>query len=143
MENTTQPTTKLEKIKTIIKKLNEDYDFNDYILNYLDESDIEEATNTDGLRKLFEKANENYEITDCQIIYYASAIKYLAENDNSLKESLGIASEYGYTINELNSELLASLLKSRNNQEDYTKFINEVIVEVENQDIFNDEPVTE
>ena len=43
------------------------------------------------------------------IIYYYKAIEYLQENDCSLNESLEIASEFGYTTENLNSELLASL----------------------------------
>jgi hypothetical protein len=44
------------------------------------------------------------------IIYYYEAMKYLLREDTSLSESLEIASEYGYTTENLNSELLATLL---------------------------------
>ena len=44
------------------------------------------------------------------IIYYYKAMEYLKENDASLSDSLDIASEYGYTTQQLNSELLATLL---------------------------------
>ena len=47
------------------------------------------------------------------VIYYASAMDYLRENDPSLRESIDIASQYGYDIKNLNSELLASLLKTQ------------------------------
>jgi len=47
------------------------------------------------------------------IIYYYKAIEYLKENDSSLCESLEIASEFGYTTENLNSELLASLHASQ------------------------------
>ena len=46
---------------------------------------------------------------DVEIIYYYKAIEYLKENDSSLWESLEIAKEYGYTLENINSELLASL----------------------------------
>ena len=49
-------------------------------------------------------------IREQDIIYYYNAMKYLAENDISLRDSLNIASEYGYTLKGLNSELLATLL---------------------------------
>jgi len=45
-----------------------------------------------------------------EIIYYSKAIKYLMREDASLSNSLEIASEYGYTTEQLNSELLATLL---------------------------------
>jgi hypothetical protein len=45
-----------------------------------------------------------------EIIYYSEAIKYLMKEDASLSDSLEIASEYGFTTEQLNSELLATLL---------------------------------
>ena len=45
-----------------------------------------------------------------EVIYYYEAIKYLMREDASLGDSLEIASEYGYTTEQLNSELLATLL---------------------------------
>ena len=48
------------------------------------------------------------------IIYYAKAIEYLAENDPSLMEAIEIASDMGYETQNINSELLASLLASQN-----------------------------
>ena len=52
---------------------------------------------------------ENY-IYDAQIIYYHNAMEFLMENDPSLHDSMSKAAEYGYTPENLNSELLASLL---------------------------------
>jgi len=45
-----------------------------------------------------------------EIIYYYEAMKYLIREDASLGQSLEIASEYGYNTDQLNSELLATLL---------------------------------
>ena len=45
-----------------------------------------------------------------EIIYYNNAAKYLSENDPSLRESLSLAYEQGYNIENLHSELLATLL---------------------------------
>jgi len=45
-----------------------------------------------------------------EIIYYNNAVKYLSENDPSLRESLSLAYEQGYNIENLHSELLATLL---------------------------------
>ena len=51
------------------------------------------------------------EISEDEIIYYSNAMKYLSENDNSLRESMEIADELGYKPKNINSELLATLLQ--------------------------------
>ena len=48
-----------------------------------------------------------------ECFYYSNAMKYLTEHDTSLNESLEIASEMGYEVENLNSELLATLLMQR------------------------------
>ena len=63
-----------------------------------------------------------------EVIYYSSAIRYLKENDPSLCESLEIATEYGYTTNNLNSEVLASLHASQKKEE---TFYEEIYPEIE------------
>jgi len=54
-----------------------------------------------------------------EIIYYYKAIKYLQEFDPSLNESLELANELGYELDNINSELLASLLATKYNEEKY------------------------
>tara|TARA_R110002051_G_scaffold255468_1_gene314553 strand:- start:89 stop:454 length:366 start_codon:yes stop_codon:yes gene_type:complete len=44
-----------------------------------------------------------------EIIYYYNAIKYLSENDSSLRESLDLAHDMGCTLENLSSETLATL----------------------------------
>lgn len=137
METTTATIelSRLESIKNIIKEQEKDCDFNDYVKNYVSDEDIEACETVEDVRELLEKANEDYEITDTEVIYYTNAIAYLQENDPSLSESLEIASEYGYETSKLNSEILASLLMSRNNQEDYNDFVANVCSELERQEI--------
>ena len=67
-----------------------------------------------------------------EVIYYSSAIRYLKENDPSLTESLEIATEYGYTAENLNSELLASLHASQKKE---NTFYEDIAPELEN--LFN------
>ena len=55
------------------------------------------------------------------IIYYYNAMEYLSNNDTSLNESLQIASELSYKVENLNSEVLASLLASENNREEWAE----------------------
>ena len=53
-------------------------------------------------------------IQESEIIYYSKAMAYLSDNDNSLYESIKEAIAAGYTIEKLNSELLATLLYQEN-----------------------------
>ena len=66
-----------------------------------------------------------------EIIYYSEAIKYLMREDASLSNSLEIASEYGYTTEQLNSELLATLLYQQKLTEQWYE-INEQVEELFN-----------
>ena len=63
---------------------------------------------------------------DIEIVYYSEAIKYLAENDASLSESLEIASDFGFEVKNLNSEVLASLHASANAKSNFYRFKNEI-----------------
>lgn len=92
------------------------------IINYvqLDEIDIENA-----YESILEKLDENNGF-DIEIIYYSNAIAYLKENDPSLRESLEIASEYGFELKNLNSEVLASLLASQNAREEFYELQSEI-----------------
>lgn len=63
---------------------------------------------------------------EVEIIYYSRAIEYLSENDASLKESLSIASELGYDCKYLSSEVLASLLASRNARNEFEELQSEI-----------------
>lgn len=58
-----------------------------------------------------------------EIIYYSVAIEYLSEHDRSLSASIEIATEQGYTIENINSELLASLHASEKRREDFWQFV--------------------
>jgi hypothetical protein len=65
-------------------------------------------------------------IFQTEVIYYSTAIDILKDNDISLRESLQIAEEYGYSPKNLNSEILATLLIQKYLQEDATKLIEEI-----------------
>jgi hypothetical protein len=56
---------------------------------------------------------------DVEIIYYASAIEYLKENDPSLQESMEYAHDLGFACDKLNSEILASLHASEQNKDTF------------------------
>ena len=65
---------------------------------------------------------------DVEIIYYFVAMRYLKENDCSLSESIEIAVEMGLTLENINSEKLASLHASRKREE---IFYNEIEPQLE------------
>ena len=97
------------------------------VLDFIDESDINSELTYNKITDILDDNNA----FDVEIVYYSSAIKYLAENDPSLRDSLELACEYGYSPRDLSSEILASLLASdrlRNNwsdlEEEITEFFN-------------------
>ena len=69
---------------------------------------------------------ENSNGFDIEIIYYQTAIEYLADNDNSLRESLGIAEEMGFSLKNLSSETLARLLASQNSRSEFQELESEI-----------------
>jgi len=99
--------TRLERMKEFYATLKSEID-----LPYFADEDHQ---NADDLREAIEDGNG----FNIEIIYYSNAIKYLQENDPSLRESLSIANDLGYTTENLNSELLASLLASQNAHEEF------------------------
>jgi hypothetical protein len=61
-----------------------------------------------------------------EVIYYTTAMEYLMERDPSLRESLEIADEYGFTPSNITSEVLASLLASRECREEFMRYEDEI-----------------
>ena len=114
--------TRNEKIETFFAELDKQIDLNDNIINYID---IDAIFKHDAFTSIYEMIEEN-DGFNCEVIYYSSAIKYLQENDPSLRESLEIAAEYGYEVKILNSEILASLLKSQNERDEFLEFRDEI-----------------
>ena len=53
-------------------------------------------------------------------------MEYLSDNDNSLYESVTIASEMGISTENINSELLASLHASQKAREDFHGITDEI-----------------
>ena len=125
--NTTE-TTRNEKIETFFAELDKVIDLNDNLINYID---IESIDATDAFNSIYDMIEEN-DGFNCEVIYYSNAIKYLQENDPSLDESLEIAAGYGYELKNLNSEILASLLKSQNVRDEFSELKEEINVFFEN-----------
>ena len=111
--NTTANTT--AKIEAFLNSLDAKIEINDNLINYVD---IEDIDFSDAFNSIYEMVYDNGGF-DIEVIYYVNAIKYLQENDASLQESLEIAEEFGFELKNLNSEVLASLLASRNSQDSF------------------------
>ena len=124
-----QPNENELRAKTIYNKLKE-FDLNGWldfqICDFVSSEDLEDINDfTDLCHHL-----EDNQAFDIDIIYYSKAIKYLQENDASLCDSINIALELGYTLENINSELLASLHASQNARElfnDCEKELSEIL----------------
>lgn len=120
-------------MKTRNEKLTELFNGYDNLKGWIDLNDYVFKNNvfetTEDLRDYIEER-----IREQEVIYYATAIDYLKENDASLNISIGLACEMGFDLKNINSELLASLLLQEDLMEDLVNFI----YEVENEEIFND-----
>jgi hypothetical protein len=121
-----ETTTKNELIKNTLQDLTLDY-LGEDATEFLSLPDELEDYNTDEIQ---EELQDNG-FFNVEIIYYSKAIKYLQENDASLSESIEIATEYGYTLENINSELLASLHASRDREnkfwQDVEPKLNEIL----------------
>lgn len=106
---------RLEKIEQFLRSLNTEID----ILNIVD---IESITD---YQTLYE-AIENNSGFDIDVIYYSTAIEFLKEYDPSLRDSLQLASDMGYSLENLSSEILASLLKSDIVREEFSELEDEI-----------------
>ena len=89
----------------------------DLTLEYLGEDGTEFMSLPDELEdydthQIYQELQDNG-FFNVDIIYYSKAIEYLKNNDASLSESIEIATEYGYTLENINSETLASLHASQ------------------------------
>ena len=84
-------------------------------------NDIEDLGSKDS-SQIWEDLNDNG-FFHVDIIYYYKAMEYLKEHDPSLSESIEIATEYGYNLENINSETLASLHASRKKEDDFYEFV--------------------
>jgi hypothetical protein len=113
----------LDSVDELIKDYQGEADLN-YIIEKLDfceKLDLD-AAKAQYINEFME-AVENNNSLNIEIIYHANALEYLMENDQSLADSLSLASDIGYSIKDLNSELLASLLATDKEKELFYELI--------------------
>lgn len=94
-------------------------------LEIMDYIDIQEIYLSNAFDSIYGQI-DNQGGFNIEIIYYSNAIQFLLENDNSLNESLNLASELGYKMENINSELLASLLASEKVRNDFYQLENKI-----------------
>jgi intracellular sulfur oxidation DsrE/DsrF family protein len=92
------------------------------VLYFVDVDNIDRNNPFDSICEMIED-NGGFDI---EMIYYSRAMDYLSENDPSLRESLAIASELGFEVQNLNSEILASLLASKLAREEFYELEDEI-----------------
>ena len=92
-----------------------DIDFTSFLSN-------EDFETVEDIRSILEDNNA----FSVEIIYYSTAIEFLKLNDNSLRDSLEIASDLGYELKNLNSEILASLLASQMLRDEFSEIESEL-----------------
>lgn len=119
-QNTTPETLKENLISEIEKLFSDKQNLSDIDIRYhLKDEDFE---NVEELEEILQDANA----FDKEIIYYSNAIEYLRENDPSLRNSLELAHDMGYTADKLNSEILASILATDNARDEFREIENEL-----------------
>ena len=92
------------------------------IADYVNAEDLDGILDHDDLYEFL----SDTDFFQVEIIYYSKAIKFLSENDASLSESINLAEEMGFTLKNLNSETLASLLASEQRREEFSGLQNEI-----------------
>lgn len=110
----------------------EDFDFTAFS-NYVDKHEVLsciqdesfdfDPDDFDNFKEQIQDYFQENDLLDQEIIYYANAIEFLKKHDQSLQESLELAKEYGFTIENINSELLASLLATEHAKEEFDDFL--------------------
>ena len=108
-----------EQIKTFLESIEIEN------ISILDFIDIEEIDQNFAYESIFEMIHENNGF-DVEVIYYSNACDYLKNNDNSFRDSIEIAVDMGYSIENLNSELLASLHASQKSISDFQEYQDEI-----------------
>lgn len=117
------------KIENFLSDLSTEID----VLNLINIDDIDYWNAFDSIYEMIDY-NGGFNI---EVIYYSNAIEYLSENDPSLMESVELAYDMGFSLNDINSELLASLLASQKTREEFYELedeINDFFLELEEEE---------
>ena len=119
MQTTVNTTAKIEEF---FNSLDSQLKINDNLINYVDIEEIDDSNIFDSIYDMVQEKGG----FDIDVIYYSNAMDYLREYDSSLQRSLGLAADMGFELTNLNSEVLASLLKSEDARDEFTEFRDEI-----------------
>ena len=117
--------TREELIEEFLNELNKKVEVD---LSVIDVDKVETLWNIE--EQLYEKNAFQYEF-----IYYYDAMKYLMENDTSLGVAMSKAQEFGYEPKNMNSCLLAQLVKEEELKDNFFKYQDDI------KEFFEDLPV--
>ena len=109
--------TRAEKIEKFLRE--------EIKLRHIDLLDYINGENVNSFDDIFQQVEEQGGF-NVEIIYYYKAMEYLMENDTSLQNSMQLAADFGYSPEDINSELLASLLASQYTMEELYKCEHEI-----------------
>lgn len=100
------------KYQKLVKLFNDKTDLS--LDDYFGENQMEDIKDSYDLYDILIDENA----MKVEMIYFSKAMKYLMENDNSLSISTELAYDMGYTLDNINSELLATILATSKNEEE-------------------------
>ena len=102
---------------------------------YALEEDMDAEAYIDKLERMIDE--ESY-------IYHRSAMIFLSEEDPSLRESIEVAKEMGYSIGHLSSVMLADILRSSRANNELSKMRDEIVEAFEkHEDWLEDQAISE
>ncbi len=102
-----------ETIKNKIKNYFDSLEFDNWcVSDYFSPDDYEDINFDDAYHYIMDYIGDcgGFDPTGA-VVYYSKAMEFLQENDPTLTLSLSLADNDGYRIGDLNSEILASILK--------------------------------
>lgn len=113
-------------LKKAIETITKDWeDRTDLYLSDINENNYPDIKDIETIEELTEILEDN-QFFDAEVIYYYNAMKYLSEEDPSLQYSMELAHDIGFECKNINSELLASLLQTEKNREDWHEIAKEL-----------------
>lgn len=113
---------RVEIIEAFLSELSIDVD-----VLYFCKNEIKDMADLSGA-EIYERVEEIIRDAggfDIEIIYYSEAMKFLTEHDNSLNRSMSLASQMCYELENINSELLASLLATEIISEEWADLVSD------------------
>lgn len=116
--------------ENLLQQIEELIDANEFLNGQISVYDVctVDDINNEGIEN-FDHLNEQFDDNghfNVDVIYYSNAMEFLSENDSSLQLSFKIALEMGCTLENLNSETLASLLKTEKVKEAWAGLKDEI-----------------